>query len=235
MKVNFLIILILLLSFFSCTTRFENNTRILVKGRVIDDNGNPISNAQISVYTQRSNGVWSLPSPSGNDEYVLGRNYSDSNGDFSVTSLFDTDADFSIEINAGSDYARYGYYTSTTNYMPSDLVFDLENVELKRIGDFNYNISRISGEGNSINFTFRYENTYCNQFFLEEELIEEQSYCFENDFYSRTLNDNNPDIESSFYSTIGSTVEFVYSINDQPEIIETFIINEPTYEFTFTY
>ncbi|WP_179375342.1 peptidase associated/transthyretin-like domain-containing protein [Winogradskyella wichelsiae] len=235
MNIKFLVIICLLFSFYSCETKFEDDIRILVKGKVVDGFGVPIAGAEVGVYTQRGRGAFFAPGPSGSDQYNLGRNFSDSNGDFSVVSLFDNDADFSIEIDAGDSYSKYNYYTNIIDYVPSDLVFNLETIELKTIGIVNYNISRISGEGNTLSYSLKYENVYFEAYYEEGILVEGESYCYEDVFESWILNDINSDRESTLVTTVGSTIEFIYSINDQPEIIETFIINEPTYEFTFTY
>lgn len=235
MSIKFLVIIVLLCTFYSCSTRFEDDIRVLVKGKVVNSFGEPIADAEVSVYTRRGRGIFFAPGPSGSDDYVLGRNYSDSNGDFSVTSIFDKDEDFSIGIDAGDEYGKYGYYTNTEDYVPSDFVFNLETVTLKNISNVNYNISRVSGEGNTLRYSFKYENDYCEEYYEQETLNEDQSYCYADVFENRLLSDNQPDLESSFSTTNGSTVEFIYSINDQPEITETFTITDPTYEFTFSY
>jgi len=234
-KLNQILVLGLLFLLLSCETRFETNTRVLVKGKVVDDFGQPISNAEISVYTQKGTGYILTPGPSGEDEYLLGRNICNADGTFSVTSIFDEDVDFFIEVVSDNNFSEYIYKTSTLFYTPENLVFDLQTVTLKELVNVNYNISRVSGEGNSISYTFTFIDDFCIEVFEEGELIENESYCFQDIELNGTLNDNLPNIERNFSSVLGSIVEFTYSINNQPEVSETFTIGQENYEFTFTY
>lgn len=92
---HYLYIVILLLV--SCgLPEFEKNTRILVKGSVVDENSNSIPNVEISVFTRRS--LWFIRRDD-EDAFLLGKNYSQQNGTFNVVSLFDRDDDFTIEID----------------------------------------------------------------------------------------------------------------------------------------
>ena len=219
----------------NCETSFTSNTRLLVEGTIKDSEGLPIENAEISTYTHRTTGLLFFPAPTGSDEYLLGRNYSDSNGKFSVVSLYDRNYDFSIEIKANENYSEYIYRTNTNDYTPDDLKFNLQNVTLNTLVDLNFAISRTSGEGNSITYTFNYSYPTCIEIYEAGVLDPNQSYCNYPSSLGQTLNDDNPNHDSSFSVALGSTVEFVYSINNDPEITETFIIDQPTYEFSFNY
>jgi hypothetical protein len=224
-------VIFIFFNFFGCSPSFEDNIRILVKGVIKDQENNPISNAEIKVYTRDASGFFTFS----DSEYLLGQNTSQSNGVFAVTSMFDKDADFSIQINAGVNYTKYVYQTSTENYTPSDLVFNLETIVLKQLGNVNFNITRTSGEGNTIQFSFKYVNDLCVEFFDEGVIDTNQSFCFEELTIGTTLGDNRPDFENNFIIPFGTIVEFTYSINEQPEVIETFIINQENYEFLFNY
>ncbi|TXD81461.1 hypothetical protein ESY86_18180 [Subsaximicrobium wynnwilliamsii] len=236
MKKNYRIIFALLLAglVFSCETRFEDDIRVLARGSVVNESGAAVADAEIAVFTRRgTSSIFSGSSSS--DEFLLGRNQSQSDGTFEVISLFDRDLDFSIQITLDEDHTNYAYLTSTVEYLPDDLVFDLETVTLKTIGTVLFNISRISEEGTSMAYSFNYKDTRCVAYFVDGELDPDQSYCLEPITINRVLNDNRPDIENSFRTPFGTEVEFTYSINDAAPITETFIVNQSTYEFNFTY
>ncbi|MGB0981647.1 MAG: hypothetical protein ACPGUH_06055 [Winogradskyella sp.] len=223
------------LLFFSCDVKFEPNVRVLATGLVVDELGDPISGAEISVYTRRSTGIIFAPAPSGTNAFLLGRNYSNENGEFNVVSLLDKDIDFSIVVLKDNNYTYYEYATSTVSNVPDNLVFNLETITLKRVGTFNYNITRVSGEGNSLQFSFKFKDTNCFEYFDEEILVPLESYCFENQALNRTLGDENPNLDGSFKTPYGTEVEFSYSTNEQETITEIVTINQDNYDFTFNY
>lgn len=228
-RLGILCICCLLISFFSCETRFEDDTRILVKGKVEDAMGNPIRDAEIIVTTNSAISLFS------EDEFILGQNLSESDGSFAVTSLFKQDDDFNIRIDAGEMFSKYVYITNTENYTPDNLVFNLQNTALYALGSVNYDISRTSSNENSLQYSFKYNGTICYETFEEGVLIESEDDCFDNRFENGILNDSNSLETGDFTVLLGTTVEFTYSINQQPEITETFIIDQENYEFTFTY
>ncbi|WP_407556383.1 hypothetical protein [Winogradskyella sp. 4-2091] len=231
-KLIILPVLCLFLSTFSCVDRFEDDTRILVTGQVINEAGDPVENAIISVYTRRPRGIFVS---SGFDEYVLGRGYTNESGEFSVTSVLDLDDEFSIEIDAEDELSKYRYYTSTINYVPPSLVYDLNIIELKALGTLNYNITRTSGEGTTLDYRFKYTNINCVEYYEQGSFDENQSYCYNDLLDFGFLNDNNTEVEHSLNTVLGTIIEFTYSINNQSEITETFTIDQSNYEFTFSY
>ena len=218
-----------LLTAVSCEVRLEDDTRILVEGTIKDQNNSPISNAKISVQTRRSN------FSGGENQYILGEGYSNSDGVFSVISLYDGDEDFAIEINGGDNYSTYVYKTNTINYTPLDLTFNLETVSLKKLATFNYSMVRTSGETNTLRYSFKYIEGFCLEYYEGTTLNEYQSSCYQERVVGQLLNDNNPDIEWLLSIPFGEVVEFTYSINDEPEITELITINQDSYDFTFNY
>lgn len=231
----YLIVFLIALVLYSCEVNFEQDSRIIVEGTVVNEVEEPVGGAQISVYTRRANGGFiTAPGPSGSSDYLLGRNFSSENGTFQVVSLLDRDEDFSI-IAARENYSTYEYARSTVDYLPEDLTFDLETIVLKEVGTINYNIQRDSGLDQSIAFSFVYIEPYCLAYYNEEGLVLESSYCFEERSFSRTLNNNLPNLEGNFKTPLGTIVEFTYTINDNEQITETFILDQENYEFTFSY
>ncbi|WMI66802.1 hypothetical protein RBH94_06455 [Aestuariibaculum sp. YM273] len=230
---RYVFLLLGLMAFVNCKPpEFERNTRVLVKGKMIDENNQPISEVEISVYTYRFSGyIFDAIE----DEYLLGLGKSKTDGSFEVVSLFDKDEDFAIVINGNEKYTNYTYLSSTTDHTPEDLVFDLEDKQLKSVSKVNYSISRTSPEGTTFRFSFQYSDINCIEYFNEGVLEPELSRCFFEANSGSFLNDTYPDYSNSFLTPIGTVVEFHYSINDQPEIIETFTVDQENYEFEFSY
>ncbi|WP_179316689.1 hypothetical protein [Winogradskyella undariae] len=229
LRFKYLFTFFLLLAVLSCEVRLEDNTRVLVEGKIIDQDNLPIVDAKISVLTRRGN------FSGGQNQFILGEGYSTLDGTFSVVSFYNKDEDFAIEINAGENYGTYIYKTNTLDFTPSDLTFNLETVRLKRLANFNYNIVRTSGEGNSISFRFKYNEGFCLEYYEGTTLNELQSICFEEHILNRALNDGNPDAESVLRVPLDESIEFVYTINNGSEITEIITINEENYDFTFNY
>ena len=232
-KCHLVLVLSLFLMVLNCDTRFTGNTRVAVEGVVIDTEGNAIEGAEISTYTSRTTGTFLALDPTGSNEFLLGRNYSNVNGNFSVVSLFDDGLD--IEIIAGEDYSRYVYASYGGDFVPPNNIFYLEDVTLNKLALVNYNISRTSGEGNVISFTLNYRDPDCRLVYIDGVLNEEESNCNSTNFLTRTLNDNVSDIEGSLSTIVGSTLEFVYAVNGAPEITETFSVDDSNFQFNFTY
>jgi hypothetical protein len=236
MKRFIFIVLITNLSLLTgCEVTFEPNVRVQVIGNLVSDNGEPISEAKIGVYTRRTGGFITAPGSTGSDEFLLGRNYSVQDGSFEVNSLYDRDSDFSIIISNDNNHANYIYSTSTVNYDPEDLTFDLQTVTLPRLAIINYNFMRTSGEGNTFEFGFNFKDNTCYEYFIAGVLDASLSRCYEDRFLNRTLNDNSPDVDWSFTALYDTEVEFTYSINGQDPITENFTINQDNYELTLNY
>lgn len=229
MKLN-LSLLLLVFFIISCgPPEFEKNTRILVKGIIIDQNNNPIPKTKINIYSERASGFLS------SSDYLLGTSTSNQDGTFSITSFFDRTDEFQIEIIGDSIFSNYYYLTNTENYSPKNLEFDLKEVALNRLSEVTYNITKTSDSDIEFRYSFQYKNTDCFEFFNDGVLDNIRSNCLEEVQLNRLLNQNRPEISSSFITLLGIVVEFKYSINDAPEITETFTIDTENYEFNFSY
>ncbi|SDG83869.1 hypothetical protein [Winogradskyella thalassocola] len=226
---KFFLIPCFLTTVLSCEVHLEDNTRILVEGIIKDQDNMPVPDAKVSVHTRRSN------FSGGENPYLLGEGYSASDGTFSVTSFYDKDEDFAIEIALNESYSTYVYKSNTLNFTPIDLTFNLETITLRKLANFNYNIVKTSSASSAITYSFRYVEGFCLEYFEGGTLNELQSVCYQERFISKTLNDDNPDYEWLLQVPIGEVVEFTYSINDEPEITEFITINESSYDFTFNY
>lgn len=235
MKIKRLCVLSAFLSFWACEVPLDDDTRILIKGQLIDENGQPIPDAEISVFARRSSNFLVSSGPSGDSDNLLGRNYSADNGEFSVISLLGRDEDFVVEIYVNDNYSKYQYKTNTEDYTPEDYLIDLGTVELKRIAALNFNIERTSAAGTEFQYTLAYETSNCREVYFNGELIAEETFCFETNSIGASLNDENPDDSGIVASVVGSEVIFTYSINGGAQESQIFSINQPDYEFNFTY
>lgn len=208
---------------------FEKNTRILVKGNVVDEDNNPLTDIKVDIYTARGYGL------SGEKDYSLGSGTSGENGAFAIPSLFDNNDEFQIEITGTGTYSSYYYSTTTEGYTPWDLTFNLGVVTLSKLAKVNFNITRTSPPDTSLFFTFNYQGTECFEFFNRGVIDLNKSNCLNTQNFSRQLNQNRPEASNEFNTLMGSVVEFTYKINDEPEITEQFTIDKENYEFNFSY
>jgi hypothetical protein len=215
--------------FIGCVeTQIENDIRVLVNGRVVNQDNSPIADAHIEVYTDAN--------AFNADRIKVGEGFSEANGNFSVTSLFGANDLFYVLVSSGDAYATYRYQTTTETYVPDDLVFDIETVELAQLAVFKYTITRESGEDAILDYSFRFIEPSCTEVFNEATLDVENSQCYEVRQISRQLNNSFPNIEDSqFIVPLQSQIEFVYSINNTESISQIIDVNTLEYEFQFNY
>lgn len=230
MKFNFLLLFISLFIIGCGPPEFEKNTRILVKGTVVDENNNPISKANIEIFTERATGLFS----SGN--YLLGSGLSDVEGAFSIISLFDRDEEFQIEVyTEEQSFSKYYYLRDTNENPTTNLIYDLKTVMLNSLAQVNYNITRTSSSNTELKYSFQYQTTDCVEVFDDQGLNLVQSNCLQEVTLNGSLTENQPEISRSLTTLLGSIFKFTYSINDEPEITETYTIDKEKYEFNFSY
>ncbi|TBN02449.1 hypothetical protein EYD45_12130 [Hyunsoonleella flava] len=224
MQQNFLMLLTLFFMVSCGPPEFEKNTRILVKGNIVDENDVPVSNIKINIYTERARGA-----------FVLGNGSTNEDGSFSIISLFDRDEEFQIEIYGEQLFSNYFYLRDTKDHPIRNLIYDLGIVKLNRLAQLNYNITRTSPPNTQLKYAFQYLNTECFQVFDNRGLNLVESRCLEEVNLNRTLSENQPEISRGFTTLLGSVVSFTYSIDNKPEITETFTIDTEDYEFNFSY
>lgn len=221
-------ICIIQLLFTACEgTQVDNNIRVLVKGTVVDQQDNPLPNAHIKIYVDAVS--------YGSSRVLLGQGFSDDTGRFSITSLFGANDIFLITISAGDAYASYSYRTSTKSYLPEDLTFDLQTIELSKLANFNYVITKTSSEDVVFNYSFKYIAPICNVFYEDEILDNYNSYCYEETQLARQLNAESLHVDKIILVPLQSQIEFTYSINDAAPQNQTFTINSEDYAFQFNY
>ena len=226
MKSYFYKILIfsVVLSATSCVERLDisSNERLLVKGKIVDQNGNPLQN--ISIHT---NAVYK----------TLASATSDAVGDFQFTSLNANDkplmvliniADpFSLE-NENSDYSSKIYSSGVAN---RDLLIDLGTVTLNGVGTFSLFLKNLSGDDNYLKYTLSYTSNICNLPFNANgndfcELDQSENGNFNPTSENRTINRE---------SILGTFAIFEYELNNGPaQTIEIPVTNPPT-TYVFEY
>lgn len=208
---------------------FEKNIRILAEGIIVDENNIPIADAEIKIYTERATSVF------GRDNFLLGNGLSNEKGIFSITSLFDRDEDFQIEIFKEPSFSRYYYIRNTKEFLPVNLTYNLGTVNLNRTAEFNYNITKTSPPNTELRFSFQFQTTECIEVFNNQGIDLVESRCLEETIINRSLTENSPEVSRSFITLFGSIVKFTYSINDGSEITQTLTIDNENYEFDFSY
>lgn len=235
MKINFYLALAMLFIISCGPPEFKRNTRVLVIGKVVDQNNVPIKNAEIIVSTVRPDFISGNWSSSQTREYRLGQNFAQSDGRFAVTSLFDNDEDFQIEVHTSERVSNYIYAINTLAYTPDNLMFDLKTVTVHPTSLINYNIKSSDTSESKFRFSFEYVNATYIEFYNEETLDEEKTNVYKTKYIAVFLDENRPEVSDDFKTLLGSTVRFRYSKNEEPEVTETFIIDKENYEFNFLY
>ncbi|WP_296322411.1 carboxypeptidase-like regulatory domain-containing protein [Winogradskyella sp.] len=208
-------------------TIIADNTRVIIQGRVVDQFGNPLSNALVEVKTTGSSFAAST--------FLIGDGLTDDNGEFNITSLFGYNESFEVTIQLDNSYSDYSYSTNTQTFIPQDFIFDLDTVTLIELSNFSYDLTRVSGDGNTIDFSFNYISSQCAEVFVDGVINENASQCYDMATSGSMLGDDNPDFSSSFSTQLGSEVEFRYTINNGVEMSQILNINNENYAFEFTY
>lgn len=232
----FLLKLIIILFFLGCQPReFEKNTRILITGSVVDQNNSPIDSAAIQVFTDDEVGsIFNIFPfvPTANQIFNLASTRTNLLGEFSSVSLLNRSNNFIVSVEKNENYASYLFKTSFLDYTPDDLTLNLNPITLKEKSNFELIVINQNPASN-ITITFNYEIPYCAEIYEEGILQEEVSYCYPLETFTVSL--QGEDFSRNFISTAGSSIQINYSINSQPEIVETIILNQSENVVTITY
>lgn len=232
---NNTILFFIALLFFSCDLEFDTNVRVESLGKVVDENNTAIPNVFVGVYTEGERFTGFYPSPAASRDYLLGSGFSDVEGVFSVTSLFDSDQDFFIFIDGQGTHTDYIYSANTYTFEPENFAFNLGMVALKKKALVNINITRVSAAGTTLEFFILYDNPFCEEVYENGVRDEASSNCFRATSLSSTLNDENPEYMITLSAFVTGTIQFSYTIDGGTQTTETFVINEENYEINFSY
>ncbi len=211
------------LLFTSCEKlEITNNERLLVKGKVVDENGNALPN--ISIKTEAVN-------------RSLANTRSDANGNFELTSLnANTDplhvlVNIASSINFENENPDYSSKVYTSEGANSQLLLDLGTITLSGLGSFSLYLKNLSGDNNSLEYTLSYTSKVC-RLSLESN---SNPFCeldqVENGFADPTSENRTLNRES----ILGSVAVFEYKLNNgATQTIEIPVTNPPT-TYVFEY
>ncbi|HLT34459.1 MAG TPA: hypothetical protein VKZ98_11750 [Aquaticitalea sp.] len=214
-----------------CGPDYQTNKRVLIKGQLQNHEGEPIGNIDVSAFTLTEDYL------QGNQQngYLLGRNQSQVDGSIAVVCLIDVESDFFIRVKGGDDFIDYSYVFKTDLSDPENLVVDMGNIILQKRAEVTFNLTRTSSMDSSIEYIVSYQNTICYEVYGDDNLIAEESSCYEQLTLSNTLEGSTANFTNVFNSILGANFTLTYSINNEPEITETFSINQPNSGYEFTY
>ncbi len=200
-------------------------------GQIQNINGEPLPNIDVSATTLTDDYF------QGNqqDGYLLGRNKSNPDGTVRVTCLLDVNSDFFIKVNGNDEYIDYSYVFNTDLSEPEDLVINIGTVTLQKRANVTLNIIRLNQMDMPIEYSISYQLPRCAEVYEDSLLILDQSSCFDTTSFNRSIDGDSNQFQEDFVSLLGSIVTITYSINNQPQMIESFTINQSDFTYEFNY
>lgn len=227
-----LLLLGILLLFQSCEVQVTNDRRILITGNIIDSSNNPLSNISVLCGTKGE---------------ILGQTYSDDNGNFRFTSL-ESDSYYPLDIMVNLKSTRYdwgGGYSEdqieNTDYSAkhyfnnfperTNSSYNLGRIELKEPAQFLLFLNNIPGDNNTLRFTLEYETTICN---IDLNRNDPET-CVVMEESNRQLDENSSNIQINLESQLGTTVDFKYILNDEPEQTISIPLSNSENTYVFEY
>ncbi len=141
-----IIILLVLIQFISCDTRYDGNIRLQFTGKVLDDNNNPISNQEVTISAEDENSNYS--------SHNVGFGKTDNNGDYSIlipsainlkTYTLKVNEEFDTSYNSQLISAKY-YNIKKSNFTNYKIQLPISKLYL------NTNLSVLTVIFNKINF-----------------------------------------------------------------------------------
>ena len=232
-NLSVLSIFILLILSSSCQTRIEDNRRILITGKLQDENGEAISNINII---------------SGDEFTQLGTGLSDAQGDFSLTSLslantvnvgngeFEPIRIDEININAQVSDDGLGLNVSNDNYSSIKIVnrdffngvsIDLGVITLQELAQLEINFIKQEYVGQELEAVVEYKGSSC-QIDLAEAIAVEQIGCQINNLsLNATLFAQNNERSINISCLLNETVSIeVFDNNGNSIFDQEFTINQ---------
>jgi len=205
-----ILLLFVLFSLYACDeVLIEENKRIEVRGSLLSLDDAPIPGVEIFSIGSREARI------SPNTDKILGKSHSGENGNFNFNSL-DTYSHGllltvnPVEIDHDSSYASLYFYDPTGDHAS---LYDLEEIALARKLEFQFNISNISGVGDTLIYRLQYEQPVQNFVYEDGVFIAQPDEG--NNFVS--LREHRPDSDP---------VTFNLSILEDSEIIFTYGLGE---------
>lgn len=219
----------------SCDPQIKDDSRILIKGSLVDSNNNPLPN--ISVRCQSS-------------YIILGESYSDANGQFEFTSLeTETNNSLNIMVNLKTDgydfyVGGYNYYEMTENpdysakkyfnnaiNRKTSITYNLGQIQLNEAAHLELLFTNIPGDNNRVAYKLEFQSAVCA---IDLNLNNPED-CLVNEDYYNQLDINSTNFQINLDSQLGTSVLLKYILNDEPEQIITIPLTnlENTYVFEY--
>lgn len=203
----------ILLLFQSCDVQVMDDHRILIKGRIVDSENNPLQNISVRTKTYGA---------------ILGESLSDANGEFQFTSLESKDynptniavnikpnkyysGDYDLDLIENPVYTAKQYFNDLFNRKA--VTYNLGQIQLNEAASLKVFFNNIPGDNNRVAYKFEYQSAIC-EIDLNDSTSENCLFDFE---YYQQLDINSNDFESIFYSQLGTTVLLKYILNNEPE------------------
>ncbi|WP_313114684.1 carboxypeptidase-like regulatory domain-containing protein [Aequorivita sediminis] len=223
----------IVLLFQSCEVDIMNDKRVLVTGTIVDSSNNPIPNISVRSQTTRN--------------AILGEAISDENGQFEFTSLMSKPPyNFYIAVNSkpfgeiwhhsydtelieNIDYSAKAFGDESNNRNVS--TYNLGVIQLNKYAKLNLHINNIPGDSNTLEFKLNYDSAICKVDLNGNDL----NQCVDEDFEFRFLDSEYSDIYINVESQLGTTVDFIYKLNDGPEQTISIPLTNPENTYVFEY
>lgn len=212
-----------LLSFYGCEKVYiTDNERLLVKGKIVDQNGDPLSN--IYVVTSAEN-------------KTIAHARTDSDGNFEFTSLNADNNNFYFLVNAkygnifeneNPNYPVRVYKSETPN---TSLKLDYGTITLNDLGGFSLMLKNLPGDENSLQYKISYTTIIChlplepggNNTCETDQIIEG----------NLTASSENRTFQSE--SIVGTHAIFEYSLNGMPVQTIEYPVTNPQTNYVFEF
>lgn len=198
----------------SCVPEIKDDSRILVKGNIVDSANNPIPNISVRCQSHYT---------------ILGEAISDANGQFQFTSLEVEDynsLNIMVNLETGSYYyeGEYGsdlienpnysakqYFNNFQNRPVT--TYNLGRVQLNEAARLNILFNNIPGDNNTVAYKLEYDSAICQ---IDLNLNNSEDCRFDNDNYQQ-LDINSSNFQTNLDSQLGTTVLLKYILNNEPE------------------
>jgi hypothetical protein len=228
-----LLLPVLLLTVFSCED-FEDNRRVLIKGRV--SNISDFIGDEVRVLALIDNSY----SEFSTDEDIIGRSVVDLNGDFEMTIPVPSKEEVHVTINPDFENSSFGktqFDVEIPNAVFNDSIFrnlvDLGEIEIQQRAILVLNFVDESPEVSTVSWQLSFSFASCNYIFDINDTLVIDEFCTQAFPSDGELTDESQSFEYSSFQNYTATLE--YTINNNATQILDIDLNESFNEITVTY
>lgn len=221
MKIIYLTFLLCVFGIFGCTTEVLDNERILIEGRVVDVNGNGLENINVKAETA---------------PFLLGEGITDTNGNFSFTSLKTNRNKIIISINLKNNQIETPLNSIVFEYRGLEIQrnYELGDIMLRDTSILDFKIEKTSTTENTLKWQLVFKSGSCERNFSDDN-IPDQNLCYEENLFATQNNSERPDFEQQFLTLKNTEAIFTYSIDQGAEQTVIIPINEELTNYVFEY